>query len=84
VRPRGGTLIRFWQAWKRRRELVRLDAEMLIEKYGPVAYEVAWNMSRDVRDGELIDAGSDDHWEEVLAFIAAQGFKRKVDAGTDP
>jgi hypothetical protein len=62
---------------------VRLDAEMLIERYGPVAYEVAWNMSRDVRDGELIDAGSDDHWEEVLAFIAAQGFKRKVDAAAD-
>jgi hypothetical protein len=83
VRQRGRALLRFWQAWKRRKELVRLDAEMLMEKYGPVAYEVAWNMSRDVRDGELIDAGSDDHWEDVLAFIAAQGGKRKADAAAD-
>jgi len=83
VRNRGSNLLRFWQAWKRRRELVRLDAEMLIERYGPVAYEVAWNMSRDVRDGELIDAGSDDHWEAVLAFIAAQTMKRKADTGAD-
>jgi len=83
LRYQGGALLRFWRAWRHRKELVRLDAEMLIERYGPVAYEVAWNMSRDVRDGELIDAGSDDHWEAVLAFIAAQTMKRKADTGAD-
>jgi hypothetical protein len=62
----------FWQAWKERRRLVRLDAEMLIERFGGAAYEVAWSMSRDVRSGELIDMRTDDHWERVLAFIAAR------------
>jgi hypothetical protein len=76
-------LFRLWQAWRGRRELVRLDAEMLIEKFGPAAYEVAWSLARDVRDGELIDAGSDDHWEQVLAFIAADAARRRSDAAVD-
>jgi hypothetical protein len=71
-------LLRFWQAWKERRRLVRLDAEMLMEKFGAAAYEVAWSMSRDIRSGELIDMRTDDHWERVLAFIAAHTSKRSV------
>jgi hypothetical protein len=71
-------LLRFWQAWKERRRLVRLDAEMLMEKFGATAYEVAWSMSRDIRSGELIDMRTDDHWERVLAFIAAHTSKRSV------
>jgi hypothetical protein len=67
----------FWQAWKERRRLVQLDAEMLMEKFGSAAYEVAWSMSRDVRSGELIDMRSDDHWEAVLALIAARTSKAR-------
>jgi hypothetical protein len=81
--PPRNVLIRLWQTWRSRRELVRLDAEMLIEKFGPVAYEVAWSMARDVRDGELIDAGSDDHWERVLAFIAADAARRRSSTAAD-
>jgi hypothetical protein len=64
--------LRFWHAWRERRRLVRLDAEMLMDKFGVAAYEVAWSMARDIRSGELIDMRTDGHWEQVLAFIAAR------------
>ena len=55
----------------RNRKLAQLDAEMLMEKYGPVAYEVAWTLSREVDSGELIDPNPDGHWDRVLSLIAA-------------
>jgi hypothetical protein len=57
------------------KKLAQLDADMLMEKYGPVAYEVAWTMSREVDSGELIDPRPDGHWDRVLARIAARTYR---------
>ena len=53
-----------------RRRLARLDADMLMEEFGPSAYEVAWTMARDVDSGALIDTRPDGHWDRVRNIIA--------------
>jgi hypothetical protein len=69
-RNREYVLRRLWQKWLDARRQAHDDADKLIEQYGPVAYEVAWTMSRDVRSGELIDQTPDGHWDRVLALVA--------------
>jgi hypothetical protein len=52
------------------RRLAHLDADRLVEEFGQAAYEVAWTMSREVRNGAVIDSRPDGHWDRVLRVIA--------------
>jgi hypothetical protein len=63
-------LLSVWQKWLEARRQARDDSEKLIEQYGPVAYEVAWTMSREIDSGELIDQTPAGHWDRVLSVVA--------------
>jgi hypothetical protein len=68
-------VLRFWRRMIENRKLAQLDADMLMEQHGPVAYEVAWTLSREVDSGELIEQRPDGHWDRVLALIAARNLR---------
>lgn len=73
--PSGGAiLLRLWHEWKERRRLARLDADMLMQEFGPSAYEVAWTMTREVAAGTLIDSRPEGHWERVRNIIARRSY----------
>ena len=73
--PWDGILLRHWREWRERRRLARLDADMLMQEFGPSAYEVAWTMARDVRSGTLIDSRPDGHWDRVRNVIAWRSYR---------
>ena len=68
-------MLRFWRRIIENKKLAQLDAEMLMERYGAAAYEVAWTMSREVDSGELIDPRPNGHWDRVLSLIAARTYR---------
>jgi len=67
--------LRIWQRWLERRRLARLDADRLMEEFGPAAYEVAWSMAREVASGRLVDLRPDGHWERVRNIIARRAHR---------
>jgi hypothetical protein len=68
-------LFRYWQDWKERRRLARLDADRLMDEFGPAAYEVAWSMSQDVDNGILIETRPAGHWARVRNIIARRTYR---------
>ncbi len=66
---------RFWQTWIERRRLAKLDADRLMEEFGPAAYEVAWTMSQEVDSGTLIDTRPEGHWDRVRNIIARRNYR---------
>jgi hypothetical protein len=68
-------LLRYWQDWKERRRLARLDADRLMEEFGPAAYEVAWSMSQEVESGILIENRPPGHWDRVRNIIARRTYR---------
>jgi hypothetical protein len=71
----GVSLFRFWRTWMERRRLAKLDADRLMDEYGPAAYEVAWTMAQDVDSGTLIDTRPEGHWDRVRNIIARRTFR---------
>ena len=70
-----GIVLRTWQRWMERRRLARLDADWLMDEFGPAAYEVAWTMARDIHDGTLIDTRPEGHWRRVGNIIARRTYR---------
>jgi hypothetical protein len=68
-------LFRYWQTWIERRKLARLDADRLMEEFGPAAYEVAWTMAQEVDSGTLIDTRPEGHWDRVRNIIARRTYR---------
>lgn len=68
-------VLRYWQDWKERRRLARLDADRLMEEYGPAAYEVAWTLAQDVDTGNLIESRPAGHWDRVRNIIARRAYR---------
>lgn len=68
-------VLRYWRQWKERRRLARLDADRLMEEFGPSAYEVAWTMAQEVRSGTLIDSEPAGHWDRVRNIIAWRSYR---------
>jgi hypothetical protein len=68
-------LFRYWQTWTERRRLARLDADRLMDEFGPAAYEVAWTMAQEVHSGKLIDTRPDGHWDRVRSIIARRTYR---------
>jgi hypothetical protein len=68
-------VFRYWQRWQERQRLARLDADRLMEEFGPAAYEVAWTMARDIDSGELIESRPDGHWRRVRNIIARRSYR---------
>jgi hypothetical protein len=73
-------LFRFWQTsirktWIERRRLAKLDADRLMEEFGPAAYEVAWTMAQEVDSGTLIDTRPEGHWDRVRNIIARRNYR---------
>jgi hypothetical protein len=74
--PVGAVMVwRYWLTWKERRRLARLDADRLMEEFGPAAYEVAWTMAQDVDNGILIETGPAGHWDRVRNIIAWRTYR---------
>lgn len=65
----------FWQTWIERRRLAKLDADRLMEEFGPAAYEVAWTMAQEVDSGTLVDTRPEGHWDRVRNIIARRTYR---------
>ena len=68
-------MLGIWQRWKERRRLASLDADRLMDEFGPAAYEVAWTMAREVDSGTLIDTRPAGHWRRVRNIIARRSYR---------
>jgi hypothetical protein len=68
-------LFRFWKIWAERRRLAKLDADRLMDEYGPAAYEVAWTMAQEVGSGTLVETRPDGHWDRVRNIIARRTYR---------
>jgi hypothetical protein len=71
----GDAVLQIWQRWLECRRLARLDADRLMEEFGPAAYEVAWSMAQEVESGRLIDLRPEGHWDRVRNVIARRTYR---------